>query len=463
MKNKVIMIEFNELCPPLLQKYMSEGLLPNFKKLFEMGFALRTVADAESPDLEPWIQWVSVHTGVPYSEHKVKRLTDGPLSKHKDIWTYLAENNLKVGNFSSMNAKSFQFDGSFFFPDPWTQTEKPYPIELSPLNNFISQNVQNHTHNSAEKVSSLDFLKFYATHGLRLKTITKVMMQLVKERLQDRQSWRRAFVLDWICQDVFNYFISKNRPDFATFFSNSTAHMQHAYWRQHEPEAFELKPSLEDVNAFGSAIRDAYVNHDKMLAGFFELRKRFGYELAVVSALSQQPYTKLDKVGGQHFYRFLDVSALVKSLGFSPLELLPTMAHQYRVRFKQPGEAAAFRSMLNSIKRPGSDDRSLFECILDDEFSLYFACGVTSYLDLNKSVQVDGSEIKLSTIFYKLDDMKSGMHHPEGIAWFTWPVQYLTDDKAQLMDIFPTICEKLNVPIMREVKGNSLSLPKAYA
>lgn len=444
MEHKVLLLEFNELCPHLLEKYMAEGLLPNFQKLYAMGHTHQTIADEEPPNLEPWIQWVSVHTGVPFAKHKVFRLTDGPHCKYKDIWTHLSEQGLTVGNFSSMNSKRFEADNSFFFPDPWNQTEKPFPTELSILNDFISGHVQNHTRKSKPQASTVDFLKFYVRHGLSLSTLLTTAKILLKEKTTENQTWRRAFVLDWITLDVFTHLVRTKKPRFATFFSNSTAHMQHAYWRQHEPEAFELKPTDKERAAFGSAVREAYQNHDALLGRLLNLSQKLGYDILLASGLSQQPCAKYDQSGGQLFYRFHDLPKFLTSLGFQPKEILPTMTHQYRVRFNEPGKAAALRDVLNSIKQPHKEN-SLFYLKLDDEYSLYLSCGITYAIDLHEKTMIESKETPLNTLFYRIDDMKSGMHHPEGIAWFSWPAKS-NKAKLELMDIAPILCDRLNVP-----------------
>jgi hypothetical protein len=45
------------------------------KKLFEKGIT-DTKSETEYENLEPWVQWPSVHTGKTYGEHKVFRLGD---------------------------------------------------------------------------------------------------------------------------------------------------------------------------------------------------------------------------------------------------------------------------------------------------------------------------------------------------------------------------------------------------
>ena len=61
---KLLVLEFNELSPFLLDKWIGESKLPNFKKFRDASDAFIARADVEdSRYLEPWIQWYSLHTG----------------------------------------------------------------------------------------------------------------------------------------------------------------------------------------------------------------------------------------------------------------------------------------------------------------------------------------------------------------------------------------------------------------
>lgn len=73
----VIILEFNELVPELLDRFMNEGRLPNFKRLHDESIVAITDAEEEPPYLEPWIQWVSAHTGLSYAEHRCFNLNEG--------------------------------------------------------------------------------------------------------------------------------------------------------------------------------------------------------------------------------------------------------------------------------------------------------------------------------------------------------------------------------------------------
>ena len=94
---KIVLIEFNELSPTLLDKWMGEGKLPNFKKLHDRSVVHVSAPDVEESEfLEPWIQWYSMHVGRGFEEHKVFHLTDGAKTNDLDIWTHLKNKGKKT-------------------------------------------------------------------------------------------------------------------------------------------------------------------------------------------------------------------------------------------------------------------------------------------------------------------------------------------------------------------------------
>ena len=75
---KVLQVEFNELSPQLLADFMAAGQLPNFRRFYETSQVFTTDANAEPPNLEPWIQWPTVHLGVSHLEHGLRHLGATP-------------------------------------------------------------------------------------------------------------------------------------------------------------------------------------------------------------------------------------------------------------------------------------------------------------------------------------------------------------------------------------------------
>ena len=103
----VILLEFNELCPSLLDRWIDSGELPNFNRLRNKSTICVTETDElTEPNLEPWIQWYSLHTGIPFNEHGVFRLSEGPSRPYASIWDVLLDSGRRVINFSSIAAVS---------------------------------------------------------------------------------------------------------------------------------------------------------------------------------------------------------------------------------------------------------------------------------------------------------------------------------------------------------------------
>ena len=73
MKNKLIFIELNEINFDLVKKYSLNYSFKVFNNDFFKKLK-KTKSEDEYNLLEPWIQWVSIHTGLTAREHKIYRL-----------------------------------------------------------------------------------------------------------------------------------------------------------------------------------------------------------------------------------------------------------------------------------------------------------------------------------------------------------------------------------------------------
>ena len=115
MKQKVILLGLNELNFDYIEAYVNKGHLPNFKSLYEQNGFCQTTSENTYELLEPWIQWVSLHTGKTYAEHQVFSL--GDIVDRKDLvqlWEIAESKGLKVGAISPFNARNNLKNGSFF-------------------------------------------------------------------------------------------------------------------------------------------------------------------------------------------------------------------------------------------------------------------------------------------------------------------------------------------------------------
>ena len=63
MNRNLIFIELNEINFDTATSYIERGeYLPGFTELIEKGIT-NTESESEYENLEPWVQWPSVHTG----------------------------------------------------------------------------------------------------------------------------------------------------------------------------------------------------------------------------------------------------------------------------------------------------------------------------------------------------------------------------------------------------------------
>lgn len=445
----VILIEFNELTPRLMDRFMSDGLLPNFKRFRSEAQVYTTDAEEEGENLNPWVQWVTVHNGLSAAEHGITRLSDGHKLRTKAVWDVLSEAGLRVWVCGSMNARYDQPLKGCLLPDPWSTGLTPYPVgEFDAFTRFVRFSVQEHTDQNAKpsKFEAFKFLAYMAGHGLSLGTVAAVLKQLWTEKTTGKFRWKRAALLDQLQWDVFRSYYRRLRPHFSTFFLNSTAHFQHAYWRNLEPESFKMKPSEEDQAEHKDAVLFGYRKMDEMIGRFMSLA---GPRTTIVfcTALSQQPYTRYEDSGGRHYYRIKSPDLLRERLRLDgDFSYHPVMAEQFCLRFATPSEAARAQEWLGRYRVQNS---AAFHCDLQ-EHDLMVQCNQTGTLPEDVLITTVDSDQKLPffDIFYETGDVKSGFHHPDGMLWVRRPDHRhrVHRDKVSLRSIAPAVLEMFDVP-----------------
>ncbi|MEZ5659050.1 MAG: alkaline phosphatase family protein [Burkholderiaceae bacterium] len=459
--SKVLMIEFNEICSSLIARWSQAGLLPNFSRLRDQSQVYDTVPDIEDPEfLEPWIQWYSIHTGLPFAQHGVFHLTDGPRAGHPDIWSILRAAGRSVACAGSMNARAFRDPDGFFLPDPWCTSEAVDPPQLAAYQHVVATLVREYT-NTQTPLTAADyarFLGFLASHGLKPGTVARILAQLARERLVDpRFSWRRASLLESLQFDVFKHYYRRRRPDFTTFFANSVAHLQHSYWRNMAPEAFLVRPGADEQAVYGDAIRDGYRVMDRLLG---DLMDCVGDDTSIilVSALSQQPFLRHEGRGGQHFYRPHDVRRLLGALSITPQSVQPTMTHQFMLTFGDAQTCARARERLQGCRFANRPLFDLDKPLAPDQ--LYFCNALSGEVDLGASFEdtVGGRTHRLGDFFYLMDAVKSGCHHPQGLLWIRSARHDLDVSRQQvsILDILPTVLSLMQVPAQAGLIGRPL-------
>ena len=286
---KLILIQLNEINFDIVSKYLKifPNRFPGFKNLFE-GIYTNTQAEEEYSQLEPWIQWASVHTGKSYREHKIFRLGDIVNSNESQIFELIEEHGYSVGAISPMNAKNQLKNPKYFIPDPWTITKSDNSKWSVLLSQAISQVVNDNSKSKLTFKSAfimliglIRFAKFKHYHIYILCILRSI-----------GSPWRKALALDLFLHDVHSSLFNKKQPNFSTLFLNAGAHIQHHYFFNSQPIKKEVihrnpnwyvkktqDPFLEMLDIYDLILKDTH-NHNNT-------------EVLVATGLSQAPYNKV--------------------------------------------------------------------------------------------------------------------------------------------------------------------------
>jgi len=427
-----MLIEFNELCPSLLRRFMSQGQLPNFRRFHDTSTVWTTDAQEEPPNLEPWIQWPSVHSGQPFAEHGIFHLGDGRKLASKSLAEALSDAGLPVGVCASMNQNYRQLNG-YVMPDPWDKEGVAHPVDLQPFYAFVSRQVQE---SSREEPLTLAQIKrfgwFMLQNGLRVRTVQAIVKQLLHERFVPGIRWRRACLLDRMLYDVFRSLNRQHNVRFATFFCNSTAHFQHYYWRNMEPDRFDVPvpagdhPSLQDAIAYG------YRAMDDLLGQIME-----DYPttmLVLCSALSQQPWSETTKCT----FRPKQFETLLAFAGVSAgdVRIKPVMAEEFHLECVSPEAAAEVEARFRALTVAGAPLMKLERT----GSNVFTGCRLTDAATLEGTIsRSDGATRPFGDLFYMIHGMRSGRHHADGVLWVRNGHQRVVSARVPLTALAPSI------------------------
>jgi hypothetical protein len=444
---RVILLEFNELCPSLIRRFIDAGHLPTFQRLHGESLVYTTLAQERSPYLDPWIQWATVHTGLNYEHHQISKLNEGHVCSAKRIWDFVSEEGGTVWICGSMSTAYRPGLNGALIPDPWTTKVEPIPVDLRPYFAFVRKSVLHSTNERARQspLDMVDFLRFMVAHGLSARTVAAVVKQILAELRGHR--WRRAVVLDQLQVDVFRHYWKKQRPAFSTLFLNSTAHFQHLHWREMEPELFQVQPTAAETAMYRSAILFGYQKMDGLLARVLEMADH-QTTVVLATALSQQPCLGYEHQGGKSFYRPRDFGAL---LAFAEVRgyksVAPVMAHQFHIELESEQATRCGQERLSALRVDGQP-----AMIVERKGHQIFAwCPITTAVGPTSVLQseVDGRHLSrdFHSIFYKVEGLKSGMHHPEGLLWIRRPTteHHVFEPPVDLDLVAPTLLTELGI------------------
>lgn len=422
MKNKTILLGLNELNFDYIKFYIKEGLLPNFKKLFEIQPPIETTSEKEYKLLEPWVQWVTIHTGKTFDEHKVFRLGDivnNP--KLSQIFEELEAEGLSVGAVSPFNAENRLKNPSFFVPDPWTKT--------NPSGNWIVKALYKAVHQSVnDNAKSKLNLKSIISLGLGLLLYVPISrwFHYVKIVSKAKNPGAKAVVLDSLLADVHLTLWKKYKPDFSNLFLNSGAHIQHHYLFNSKAYQGNLKnPDWYCPDGFDPLIQ-ILSEYDYQLGKLLKLNN---VKLIIATGLHQQPHKHLT-----FYWRLKEHVKFAEMIGIKNFsEILPRMSRDFLVKFKNETDALNTENLLNSFYA-FKDDIKIFE-VDNRGTSLFVELLYPNDIEDNDSIYSKESNLKLEKFksYLAFVAIKNGEHN--GIGYVTSNFDLKQEEKIELTSL----------------------------
>ncbi len=342
-----LLLELNEVNFDAVRDYVDAGKLPEFERLLACGVT-ETTSESSYEHLEPWIQWVTAHTGLTFEQHGVFRLGDIVNHDIDQIWEDLEARGIRVGAVSPMNAKNRTKDAAFFVPDPWTNTRVTGSLITRKLYDAIAQAVND---NASSRIgfSSLFWLLVGAIRFARPVNFLTYFQLVLHSR---RKGWNRALFLDLLLSDVFIRLARKTNPGFCSLFLNAGAHIQHHYMFSSSVYRGEQVNPDWYVAENEDPVFDVYSLYDRIIG---QVRRACpGFRLMVATGLHQDPHPETT-----YYWRLTDHESFLNqhSIPFDSVE--PRMSRDFLIRCKSRDEAAAAESTL--ARFCGRDGTLLFE------------------------------------------------------------------------------------------------------
>jgi hypothetical protein len=342
--SRLVLLEMNEVNFEFLRKYVALGELPTFAQLIDKHGIQYTTSEREYEYLEPWIQWVSAHTGLTYDEHRVMRLGDIVAHDYEQIWEALEDRGIKVGAVSPINAKNKTRNAAFFVPDPWTRTTVSGSSELHGLHAALAQAVSDNAQNRLSVRSAC--LMFWALlRNCRPQSLRALLALALQSRAYP---WRRAMFLDRFLADVFLSQWRRTNPGFGSLFLNAAAHIQHhylfssaAYSGANRNPTWYLRRGIDPV-------RDVYRLYDRVLLDVLSLPD--APRVIVATGLHQEPHSS-----ATYYYRLRNHEAFLRRIGIRFRTVEPRMSRDFTVYCGTREDAQIAATQLDKLVSPAGE------------------------------------------------------------------------------------------------------------
>ena len=400
----VIMLELNEVNFDFVRAYAAKGELPTLARLIDRHGIQETESEQKYEELEPWIQWVTAHTGMTLAEHGVFRL--GDIVDRDDItqiWEVLERQGIAVAAMSPMNAVNRCSDTKLFLPDPWTPAPTTAPAIVRRLYATVAKAVNDNAEGKMDAKSALDLLAGAAAYARPVNYTQYVSLAAQAARGSE---WTKAMFLDLLLTDVFTRSVKSSKPGFSSLFLNAAAHIQHHY--MFNASVYDGPHANPDwyIDADADPILAVYGLYDRIVA---QIERSFpSTRLMLATGLHQDPYPHLT-----YYWRLRDHTAFLTAAGVPFERAEPRMSRDFVVYARDVAQGASAEQAIARITTPNGEP--LFE--VDNRGDTLFVMLVwPNDIDASMTYAIDGKEQGALRDHVAFVAIKNGGHN--GIGYF---------------------------------------------
>lgn len=399
----MLVIELNEFNPNYLKKCAKKLKLRNILYFLNLEHSKTFTKDTkEHHGLDPWVQWVSIHSGLPFSKHKIARLGQThDQKKYIQIWNKISlKKSIKWGVWGAMNAPSGEDKGRcFFLPDPWSFEEKAFPNSLNQLLSLPRYIALNYLSPKILKIlkyslNNFIFLIRNSGSGITRKIIRKGILAFFVTGINIHSL---TTLFDYINCLYFIKYKKKYNTDFSLIFLNHIAHLQHSFWMESSKISNQMKFGLIICNEILGELKNNVEKNEAII---------------LLNGLKQKNVYKK----GSYVYRQKDPIEFFKKILPIQCTVKQNMTNDGTLIFNNYLDADKAEKLIKSIK------------LKDNKCSLYYVERISPLrifyqIEISKKIRSDEEMILNSKKFkfYKYIEIyaeRSGAHIPEGDIYY---------------------------------------------
>ena len=455
---KLILFELNEVPFAVIDYFCRKFPASHLAKTLPHCVQYETYTE-DKGELHPWATWPTLHRGVSNQQHQIKDFGQSLKQIDKEyppVWKILNHHKISTGVFASMNSYPMPDNyGSyaFYVPDPFAADSKTHPRHIIPFQEFnlaMSRKSEFNVDGGIDIKSAVNMLGVLPFLGITRKTLTKVVGQLLEEKITPQIKTRRRTYQSVLAFDVYMKLLRTHQPMFSTYFSNHVASAMHRYWAATFPNDYAVNNLPQPwINTYNGEIDFAMKQFDEFfekLTGYADAHP--DYKIIVASSMGQKG-TIAELVKTRTCVK--DVQKLMARLGLKAdeWETRPAMHPQCNVVI-QERQTQEFTRSIDQLEIAGSPLQ--YRNNGNGHFSLDFGHVnlAVNYVMLNGK-EIAFEEFGLANDSVEDESAGTAYHIPEGSLFIYDPLDKATMEERKrqwsTLSIAPSILENFGIAV----------------